>query len=156
RTGNLGLCKAELRKVEQTGERRRFLGNPIYESLLDKLDRYDASRRDHLIDVQQDLAHLNVLAHILTRSRKREVQVKRPKRSPQLVPVNFTKDELEFYASVTHECSRWYQRHSGDWAACFAAIALQRQMASCIPAFLAHCLDPAQQAELDALSDEMS
>jgi superfamily II DNA or RNA helicase len=156
RTADLCLCKAELRKVEQTAERRRFLGNPVYDSLLDKLDRYDASRHDHLIDVQQDLAQLNVLAHILTRSRKREVQVKRPKRSPRVVPVNFTIDEREFYAGVTQECSRWYQRHSGDWAACFAAIALQRQMASCIPAFLAHCLDPARQAELDALSDEMS
>jgi SNF2 family DNA or RNA helicase len=32
-TGNLAKCKTELRKVEQTSERRRFLGNPIYESI---------------------------------------------------------------------------------------------------------------------------
>jgi len=155
-TGNLALCKAELRKAEQTTERRRFLGNPLYESLLDKLDRYDASRHDQLVDVQQDLTHLNVLAHILTRSRKREVQVKRPQRTPQVMPVDLTEDELGFYARVTDECVRWYQQHSGDWAACFAAITLQRQMASSIPAFLGHCLDPVQQEALDLLSEEMS
>jgi superfamily II DNA or RNA helicase len=156
RTGDLALCKAELRKAEQTSERRRFLGNPVYASLLDKLDRYDVSRHDHLVDVQQDLAHLNVLAHVLTRTRKREVQVQRPQRTPQIIAVQFTEDELGFYARVTDECCRWYQRHSGDWAARFAAIAIQRQMASCIPAFLGHCLDPTQQAGLDALSEEMS
>jgi superfamily II DNA or RNA helicase len=156
RDADLAACRDELRQVERTSERRRFLGNPIYESLLGKLDRYDAARHDHLVEVQQDLAHLNVLAHVLTRTRKRDVQEKRPKRDPYPIHVNFTEEELAFYARVTDECCHWYQRRSGDWAACFAAIALQRQMASSIPAFLGHCLDPDQQAALDALSEEAS
>jgi SNF2 family DNA or RNA helicase len=160
-TGDLALCKAklrevELREVERTSDRHRFLGNPIYESLLDKLDRYEPSRHDHLVDIQHDLAELNVLAHVLTRTRKREVQLRRPQRTPQVIPVEFTEDELGFYARVTDACGHWYQQHSGDWAACFAAIALQRQMASSIPAFLGHCLDPIQQTALDDLSEEMS
>lgn len=134
-------CKAELRRVEGTTERHRFLKNPYYQITLDKLDRCDATQRDQLVDLQQDFSQLNLLGHILTRTRKREVQMKRPQRTPHIVPVAFAPDEQEFYEQTSDLCAEWYQRMSGDWAARFAVITLQRQMASSIPAFLERYLD---------------
>jgi hypothetical protein len=138
---NTGRAKAALRLVEATSERGRFLKNPYYQITLDKLDRCDANRRDELVDLQQDFSQLNLLGHILTRTRKREVQMKRPKRTPHIVPVEFASDEQAFYEQTTDLCASWYQRMSGDWAARFAVISLQRQMASSIPAFLDRYLD---------------
>lgn len=131
-----------LRRVEATPERARFLANPLYEECLRKLETYDSRRRDHLIEIQRDISQLNLLAHILTRSRKREVQEKPPLRNPQVIPVEFTPAEMEFYEAVTELAIARCQARAGSYITMFATMMPQRQAASCIPATIAKYLGP--------------
>jgi len=103
-----------------------------------KVDRCDLTKRDQLVEIQQDITQINLLSHILTRTRKREVNEARPQRDPGIIPVEFTDQELSFYQQVSELCTAWYQKKEADWAARFAAISLQRQVASCLPAFIEH------------------
>src|SRR5208283_1966546 len=138
RNGDLARCKELLESLSRTEERDRFKRNPYYQDLLLKVDRCDLTKRDQLVEIQQDITQINLLSHILTRTRKREVNEARPQRDPGIIPVEFTDQELSFYQQVSELCTAWYQKKGADWAARFAAISLQRQVASCLPAFIEH------------------
>ena len=149
-------CKQLLLSLRQTGERARFEKNPYYQDLLAKLDICDPARRDQLVSIQSDLAQINLLSHILTRTRKRDVNEARPKRDPGVIPVQFTPDEFAFYQQTTDLCIAWYEKKGADWAARFAAISLQRQVASCLPAFIEHNIDPHAVIPENPESEEIS
>jgi len=51
--------------------------------------------------LQRDLAGLNLLGHILTRTRKRDVHVKAPVRRPTAIEITLTPRERELYDRVT-------------------------------------------------------
>lgn len=129
-------CRAALEQLRgMTGE-QGFVSEVLYNEIHDKLDRYDASRRDQVVQIQHDLIQLNVLAHVLTRTRKREVQEHRPTRTAQVVRPEWSEAEAGLYGAVTEFCRRVYCSHTGEMAAQFAVLNLQQQMASSIPAML--------------------
>jgi len=131
-------CKSLLRNVESTAEKEKFLKDPIYHETLRKLDAYSPSQRDHIIDIQQDISSLNLLSHIFTRSRKKEVMPDRAVRVSRVIPVVFTPEEKNFYDKVTD----YVRSQAGNSAfAGFIAMMPQRQMASCIPAMIRHYRD---------------
>ena len=80
--------------------------NPTYSEVLDKLrmlsnDELDASATRRLIlDTQRDLAELNLIGHIFTRTKKREVQTGMGMR--KAYPIHITMTNLRnFYNAVT-------------------------------------------------------
>ena len=154
--GDLAECKERLLALARTRERSRFERNPYYQDLLIKLDQCRPERRDQLVEIQRDLSHINLLSHILTRTRKREVNEARPQRTPRVIPVRFTAAEFAFYERITDECIAWYERKGVSWAARFAALSLQRQMASCLPAFLRHNRDPRWESDLGPVDEDLS
>jgi hypothetical protein len=59
-----------LRGAESTEEASRFLENPIYQDLLGRLRASKTLDHSTMIESQRDLASLNLLGHVLTRTRK--------------------------------------------------------------------------------------
>jgi len=128
-------CRAALRPLDG---RSANLG--VNETLLSeigtKLNELSPSDRTHVADIQFDLTQLNVLSHIFTRTRKRDVQTHRPARAPQVIRPQWTDVEAQFYEDVTQVCRHLYQAYHGEMAAQFAIINLQQQMASSLPALI--------------------
>ena len=134
RPADLQACRDMLRSVEETAEARRYLTNPFYRDVLDKLLSYDGGSVPHVTELQRDLGRINTLGHVFTRTRKREVQENRPKRAPSVIRPNWSVQEASFYEEITEYCRQRYAACHGQVIAEFAVINLQRQMASCIPA----------------------
>lgn len=81
--------------------------NPLYSEVLEHLDKFplDAfdpqNHKKPLIEVQRGLAELNLLSHIFTRTRKREVHEGIAVRRAFALEVEFTPGERQFYEAVT-------------------------------------------------------
>jgi superfamily II DNA or RNA helicase len=119
--------------------------NPTYSEVLDKLrmlsnDELDASATRRLIlDTQRDLAELNLIGHIFTRTKKREVQTGMGMRKAYPIHITMTNLEELFYNAVTA-----YVREESEKRSDFSLIQQwmlitpQRRMASSIPAMVEH------------------
>lgn len=151
---DLSAVKGKLQRLEATEERARFLENPIYNDVLVKLDEYDGSRRDHVVELQRDISMLNVLSHVLTRTRKSEVKERRPKREAHVVKVVPTAEEVEFYQRVTDFIIEKYRGRLGA-VGTLVSITSQRQLASCMPAMAEHYLSLAER-EIGGIDKELS
>lgn len=127
---------SELLTLLQEAQQNPFLtGNRQLQSLIDDLQT-NARLDDH--DYRSKLVFrldgVNLLNHVVTRTRKREVQEWRVIREAIPQKVAMSDPEREFYVNVTtllrDFCQR-YQQHEG-----FLLVTPQRQMASSMPAAL--------------------
>jgi superfamily II DNA or RNA helicase len=130
---------AHLRRVERTPLASRFTDNPIYHDVLARLSEGEPADRRSRLDLQRDLASLNALGHVLSRTRKREVHELDAERRAKMVIVEPTPLEREFYDRVTDVCRRRFRRTAGTIAA-IATMQPQRQMASCMVAMIDYAL----------------
>ncbi|MDD5015902.1 MAG: DEAD/DEAH box helicase, partial [Atribacterota bacterium] len=132
-----------------------FQENPIYIDLVNRIEQIDTKNREHIIELQRDLNRLNLLSHILTRTRKRDVNVK-SNRVPQIIRPKFTKEEMDFYNAVTDfVIAKYAERGLGAFGG-FIAIMPQRQVASCIPAMFEYYTKQFTEVNLGGLDEEMS
>jgi len=126
-------CRDLAMQIEKTAYGPAFLKNPIYTETLRKLSEYSPTDREQIIEIQRDLLSLNLLGHIVTRTRKRDVIENRPVRTARVKSLEFTAPELEFYNAVT----KYVQARAGNSVfSQFVAMMPQRQMASSIPAMI--------------------
>ncbi len=84
-------------------------------------------------DLAASLERVNLLGHVVTRTRKRDVQLHRPKRDVQAESVPMTATERSFYVHVT-EMTRDYAMRKGISDG-FLLVMPQRQVCSCPAAF---------------------
>jgi len=131
----IDLCLEHLKYLAESGERERYLNNPIYNDVIYRLENDSLDNRRKLIEVQRDIQHLNMTAHILTRTRKREVQ-DAAVRVAKTVTHDFTAGEKQFYDAVTEYVRSKYQKARRFGFDVFVAMNYQRQVASCIPAMI--------------------
>lgn len=81
--------------------------NPLYSEVIENFGKIPSnsfdpcSHKKHLIELQRDLAELNLLSHIFTRTRRREVHENVAERRAFALEVKFTLEEREFYEAVT-------------------------------------------------------
>ena len=139
---NLKKCLEVLKLVEMGSMKDRFIQSPIYKEVLEKVMNSDGSDRTAMIEIQRGIAQLNLLGHIISRTRKREVAENQPKRQAGVMPVRWSAEEQNLYDTVTDYCRERIvetRAHLGV-ASWFPVITLQRQIASCIPAALQHYL----------------
>jgi SNF2 family DNA or RNA helicase len=122
-------------------------GNPLYSQLMQKIESMataipDLERRRLLVRSQRDLANLNLLGHILTRTRKREVHALFPVRNAFPIRLRFTEQEQRFYDAVTQyvrlECE---QRGTSPVVQKWILNMPQRRLASSIPAMVTYYRD---------------
>ena len=151
---DLAACRDALMRVETGAARDRFLQSPVYRDLLRKIGTYSGESWDQVVEIQGDLAQLNLLGHVLSRTRKREVSLRQPKRQAEVMRLDWTAPEQQCYEKVTEYC-RDRIGHAGGAspASWFPVISLQRQMASSLPAMLEYYADPTAGDSSEEMSD---
>ena len=133
-----------LQCVERTHHASYFRDNPLYRDLVTRLGRTEEPSRRERIELQRDINALNMLAHVLSRTRKREVQESQPVRRARVVRKDPTEAEGQFYALVTRSAREAYRRLGDSSFAAFATMMPQRQAASCMVAMVDNLLDRGQ------------
>lgn len=125
-------------------------GNRQLESLLSTpLTEADLRDHDAVNSLARRIENINLLGHVLTRTRKREVTEWRVIREPIPEVVSITEEERAFYEAVTGTVRQYASRtnaHTG-----FLLVTPQRQMSSSMPAALR-----AWQQRLTATEDELA
>ncbi|MFC2023432.1 SNF2-related protein [Chloroflexota bacterium] len=146
----------ELKKVERTSDRRRYTQNPYYHETL-KLLNARTLDRDQIMQAQRMLLDLNSLAHIFTRSRKREVIHGAPVRDAKLISFEFHPAEQAFCDAVVHFVRQhWRWAMDQPWSVGFALVMRERQAASCIPAFRDNYVERMTRLYVDAEDLDMA
>ena len=139
----------ELKKVERTSQKTRFLDNPYYQECVDLLSQKQDLAAKDVVQVKRRLVELNPLSHIFTRTKKRDVEVAFPVRQARMVNVEYSPEEMDFYNAVTDFVE---ERFIADWDSAqgisFARIMPQRQVASCIPAMRSYLKEQAAAKSL--------
>ena len=119
--------------------------NPLYSEVIASLedlksgDRAESEKMRILLEIQRDLAELNLIGHIFTRTRKREVQEHVAERQASLLRLEFTEAEWQFYFVVTAYVREESKRRTDSpvirqWI----LNTPQRRVASSIPAMVRH------------------
>jgi hypothetical protein len=126
--------------------------NALYDDILRKLRNFrDVSPNNReLIELFKDVAELNLLGHIFTRTRKREVHENFPQRHAHAIQLEFSEIEREFYDAVTNYVreeteARRYSPLIQQWV----LNTPQRRMSSSIPAMVKHYRDSINFSEND-------
>lgn len=145
---------ALLTKLESSAEGERLGKNPVYRECMELLRSDRQLSKPELIDLQENLARLNMLTPIMTRTRKREVYPDAAKREAKIVRVDLTEGERSVYDRLSKYCFDRYQQFYGDFAARFALITLQRQFASSLHSALEHYENLAVNTDIDDEIDE--
>jgi superfamily II DNA or RNA helicase len=129
--------------LRQLNRSERVQTHPAYRGLLEILEEivsgggYSPQQRRLLLQAQRNLAELNLLGHIFTRTRKREVQTKLAVRKAYPIRLAFTELEKQFYNAVTVYVRAESEKHTDSpliqkWM----LNTPQRRMASSIPAMV--------------------
>ena len=135
RDGNASAREAleRLRRVESTPFAARFLANPVYQELMERIPNLGDPNRRTRVELQRDVEALSIFGHVLSRTRKRDVQENQPERRARTWSCkNVSLAETDFYAEVTRICRDAYESADDRRGASFGVIQPQRQMASCM------------------------
>ncbi len=125
----------QLKRVQNTSQKDRFLKNSFYHEAIHLLSGNTKLSREQAIRLQKLLIELNCLSYVFTRTKKRDVEIDFPTRQAVTIRVEFTPAELDFYEAVTNFVSdRFTERSGSSQGISFAIIMPQRQVASCIQA----------------------
>ena len=117
--------------------------NPVYSELIERLksiksgDFNKNDSREIILQAQRDLADLNLIGHIFTRTRKREAHTRMAVRKAHPLRVKFTELERQFYDAVTAYVRAQVEKStSSPLIQNWILIMPQRRMASSIPAMV--------------------
>lgn len=109
--------------------------HPLYEETLRLLEKANPSNRRDTVEIQRNLAELNLLSRIVSRTRRADVHVG-SKREAHVKRVDMTDAEMRIYRAVLKYVSERYASEGKDPALLFGLMMPQRQLASCIPAMV--------------------
>ncbi|MDO9517208.1 MAG: helicase-related protein [Methanosarcinaceae archaeon] len=127
--------------MEEVSDSPWIKNNPLHGEITSKLKEIEnsgkAENRKLLLQVQRDLSELNLIGHIFTRTRKREVQTNMAIRKAYPLRLKFTDNERLFYDVVTDYVREQAEANTNcpliqNWI----LIMPQRRMASSIPAMV--------------------
>jgi len=117
--------------------------NPLHPELIEKLKELKAGHasqnrnRRLVLEAQRDLAALNLIGHIFTRTRKRHVQTNFPVRRAFPIRLKFTRLESDFYNAVTaYVRAQSEERTDSPLIQQWMLNTPQRRMASSMPAMV--------------------
>jgi hypothetical protein len=133
---------------------RAVSGNPGFESARLALSKSPDMGPHEVVAVRRQLQHLNTLAHVYTRTRKRDV-MDAARRQASTISVALNPAEQVFYEAVIG----WVRESTlrrGEWGALgFALVGRERQAASCLPAAAEYFVELARD-DVAELGQELS
>jgi superfamily II DNA or RNA helicase len=109
--------------------------HPLYSETLRLLAEADPASRRATVEIQRNLAELNFLSRIFSRTRRRDVHIG-TERVAVVKKVNMTDAERGLYNAVLDFVRERYLSEGKDAALLFGLMMPQRQLASCIPAMV--------------------
>lgn len=113
---------------------RHFDTSERVERLIEEAEAVREWTNDHRIEFAAKLERLNLIAHIVTRTRKREVQTERVLRDVSVFKVEMYLKEAELYQAITEGTRRYAQSKGIEHG--FLLSMPQRMVASCPAALL--------------------
>lgn len=122
--------------------------------LIEELEGYDPSttpNSSQRIRLRERVERLNLLSHIITRTRKREVMVNRATREAQHLAVPMSSEEQSAYDIATDAIARYAEEHDAPEG--FLLAMPQRQMSSCIYAAVEHWLN--EKSLVESYNDQL-
>ena len=120
-------------------ERRPGVPLTAVEHTIGRLREVNVADRAEILACRSVIRELSPLSTIMTRTRKREVNVDAPMREALRATVQTTPDERLIYDFFTAQSRSNYgsgKRNREQQTARFKSVQLQQQMSSCLPAFL--------------------
>ena len=145
---------SRFRALREGSAAQFFNGNPLLKSVEERFGDGRGLSRKTVVRINEDLKDLNLLSHIFSRSRKREVFPNAPERTAPVLGLTAEPEELEFYWAVT-EFVRSLHEEGGGNVPFLVAVQAQRQVASCMQAakgvFVGRALDAALDPEMGDL-----
>jgi len=109
--------------------------HPLYQETLRLLTEADPASRRATVEIQRNLAELNFLSRIFSRTRRRDVHIG-TERVAVVKKVEMSDAERGLYNAVLDYVRDRYLREGKDAALLFGLMMPQRQLASCIPAMV--------------------
>jgi superfamily II DNA or RNA helicase len=109
--------------------------HPLYEETLRMLAKSDPASRRATVEIQRNLAEMNFLSRVFSRTRRRDVHIG-TERVAVVKRVDMTDAERGFYDAVLAFVRATYLKEGKDAALLFGLMMPQRQLASCIPAMV--------------------
>jgi len=123
---------ALMEEIEQSHLGEVFAGNYLFERLKSMVREDAIQTQADLIEAQRLAAKVNLLSSHIARTRRRDVDEKRPVRSAQLLALEPTPEEEQLYKAVYEYMMRYY----ADFR--LPVMNMERILASCMPAFIEH------------------
>ena len=114
---------------------KSFRQHPLYGETLRMLADSDPASRRATVEIQRNLAEMNVLSRVFSRTRRRDVHLG-TERVAVVKRVDMSDAERGFYDAVLAFVRETYLREGKDAALLFGLMMPQRQLASCIPAMV--------------------
>jgi Helicase conserved C-terminal domain len=145
-----------LDSLERTAFGSQLAKHTLLVDLRQRLASGRVQSRRELVELQRDLNALNLFGHIMSRTRRADVEESRPVRSANTVTCVPAPIEADFYSRVTSLCRAAYKRAQGNAVAAFGVMMPQRQMASCMPAMVDYLRDRLDRGELALADPEQS
>jgi superfamily II DNA or RNA helicase len=109
--------------------------HPLYHETLRMLAESDPASRRATVEIQRNLAEMNLLSRVFSRTRRRDVHIG-TERVAVVKKVDLTDAERGFYDAVLDFVRETYLLEGKDTALLFGLMMPQRQLASCIPAMV--------------------
>ncbi len=127
--------------------------NPLYHETLQLLAEANPQSRRATVEIQRNLAEMNLLSRVFSRTRRRDVHIG-SERFAVVKKVELTAAERGFYDAVLDFVRSTYLKGGKDTALLFGLMMPQRQLASCIPAMVEYY--EMQVEKSGGLDEEMS
>ncbi len=109
--------------------------HPLYDETLRMLSESDPASRRATVEIQRNLAEMNFLSRVFSRTRRRDVHIG-TERVAVVKKVDMTEAERGFYDEVLAFVRATYLSEGKDAGLLFGLMMPQRQLASCIPAMV--------------------
>lgn len=114
---------------------KSFRLHPLYDETLRMLAESDPGSRRATVEIQRNLAEMNFLSRVFSRTRRRDVHIG-TERVAVVKRVEMSAAESGFYDAVLAYVRETYLKEGKDAALLFGLMMPQRQLASCIPAMV--------------------
>lgn len=133
--------------IREIHESPWFEGSDRVKRLVEAAIQISAWTNERRVEIAARLERLNLLAHVVTRTRKREVQTEQVVRDATIVEVTMSEVERRFYEAIT-QGTRAYARAEGISHGFLLAMP-QRMAASCPAALLGSWRDSRDDDDAD-------
>jgi len=128
--------------------------SPLFKQFLDKLENLNPEDKAQLAKCQDLAEKLNLLGSYVNRTRRVQVKENRPLRDPVVVPVDYSKEEMQLYQTILQLVRARCRKDNRPFHV-FQILGLQLRAASCLPALAKEIRDGRFGDPEDLLSEAM-